>query len=69
MLEGWVHLIRSSDANDATRAVVLFTVTPNDVLCGISAIEDGRYHLSAVTGTTCRIVRLPGAMVRKALMH
>ena len=69
VLEGWIHLVRSSKSNDASRAVVIFTITPSEVLCGISAIESGTYNLSAVAATDCRVIRLPGEAFRKALMH
>lgn len=67
VLEGWVHLVRSG--GDTSHAVVLFTVTPNDVLCGISAIEEGTYHLSGVAGTACHVVRIPGEVFQEALTH
>ena len=66
-LEGWVHLVRSSKAGDASRAVVIFTITPSEVLCGISAIEPSTYNLSAVAATDCRVVRIPGGVFREAL--
>ena len=69
VLEGWVHLVRLSESRDASRAVVIFTITPSEVLCGISAIESGTYNLSAVAATDCRVVRIPGEAFRKALIH
>ena len=69
VLEGWVHLMRSPHPADGSHAVVLFTITPDEALCGISAIDSGTYNLSAVAGTTCRLVRIPGAMFRDVLMH
>ena len=52
-----------------SRAVVLFTITPREVLCGISAIESGTYNLSAMAGTDCRVVRIPGEAFNEALRH
>jgi CRP/FNR family transcriptional regulator len=58
VLEGWVHLLRSSEREDGLRSVVLFTITPDEVLCGISALESGRYQLSGVAATACRAIRV-----------
>lgn len=69
VLEGWVHLVRSSEDADGAPAVVLFTITPAETLCGISAIESGTYQLGAVAGTDCRVVRIPGRLFNDALRH
>ena len=67
VLEGWVHLVRSSEDRAVSQGVVLFTITPDEVLCGISALEAGTYNLSAVAGTDCRVVRIPGKAFNEAL--
>ena len=67
VLEGWVHLVRSSSDDDGSHAVVLFTITPREVLCGISAIESGTYNLSAVAGTNCNALRIRGEVFNDAL--
>ena len=69
VLEGWVHLVRSPQPGDGERGIVLFTITPDEALCGISAIESGMYNLSAVAGTSCRVVEIPGAVFRDALLQ
>lgn len=69
VLKGWVHLVRSAHPNDLTHAVVIFTITPQEVLCGISSIDAGVYHLSAVAGTACRAVRIPAEAFNDALRH
>lgn len=69
VVEGWVHLVRSHEPRANARGIVLFTITPDEALCGISAIESGRYNLSAVAGTRCRVIRIPGAVFRSALRH
>ncbi len=69
VLEGWVYLVRSSEDDDASRGVVLFTITPEEVLCGISALEAGIYNLSAVAGTDCRVARIAGKAFKEALIH
>ena len=69
VLEGWVHLVRSPESGDGSHAVVLFTITPEEVLCGISAIDSDTYNLSAVAATACRAIRIPGAAFREALIR
>ncbi len=66
ILEGWVHLVRSAPG-DESHAVLIFTITPREVLCGISALESGVYHVSAVAGTECLAVRIPSEAFNEAL--
>ena len=66
VLDGWVHLVRSPD-HQGKHAVVLFTITPREALCGISALGSGTYTLSAVAGTTCEVVRIAGELFDDAL--
>ena len=51
------------------RAAVLFTITPREALCGISALESGMYNLSAVAATDCQAIRISGAVFRDALQR
>ena len=68
--EGWIHLLRAADATDSARAVVIFTITPAEVFCGLSAVTPGSvYHVSAVVGTSCRTLRVPAPLFRDALAH
>lgn len=69
ILEGWVHLIRASQNQTPAKAVVLFTITPDEALCGISALGSGVYQLSAVAASPCRALRLPGERFNDALLH
>ena len=66
ILEGWVHLVRSTPG-DGSHAVLIFTITPREVLCGISALESSVYHVSAVAGTECLTVRIPSEAFNEAL--
>ena len=66
ILEGWVHLVRS-EREDGSHAVVISTITPREVLCGISAVESGAYTLSAVAATNCVAVRIPGDLFHEVL--
>lgn len=56
LLEGWVHLVRQASAG---RLITIFTMTPSDALCGLSAFEQRTYTLGAVAATPCRLVALP----------
>ena len=68
VLEGWVHLVRAPEHQDGARGVVLYTVTARDVLCGISAIEPETYTTSGIAASTARVLRLPAASFREALI-
>lgn len=59
VVEGWVHLIRSVPEHLVTEGVVVFTVTPEEALCGVSGLEGGFYNMSAVAATGCRVLRFP----------
>ena len=61
VVKGWVHLVRCPSPQDGAHAVVLYTITPREVLCGVSALEPGRYTASGVAGTDSTVVRIPGA--------
>ncbi len=69
LFKGWVHLVRSPDARNGSHAVVVFTITPDEVLCGISAIESGAYQVSGIAGTECQALRVPSATLNEALQH
>lgn len=60
ILEGWVHLVRESSSG---RQVTIFTMTPSDALCGLSAFEQGTYTAGAMAATACRLTGLPGKYV------
>jgi len=69
ILEGWVHLIRSSTGSDGARAVVLFTITPREALCGHSALDSGIYNMSGVAATDCHALRIPAEAFNEVLIH
>ena len=68
VLEGWVHLVRSPNS-DENRGVVLFTITPREALCGISALDSGTYNMGGVAATDCRLLRIPSEAFIEALTH
>ena len=67
VLKGWVHLVRFPSGTNGANPVVLFTVTPDEALVGISAIDSGVYQISAVAGTDCETLRIPAAAFNEAL--
>ena len=67
ILKGWVHLVRAS--TQVEDGVVIFTVTPDEILCGVSAITADRYNVSAVAGTACTTFRIPADIFDDALRH
>jgi len=60
VLTGWIHLVRTPAPGDAVHAVTLFTITPREVLCGVSAIEQQPYAADGIAGTDVTAVRVPG---------
>ena len=69
VLEGWVHLVRSEADQDRAHQVVLFTVTPTDALCGISALGLGPYTASGIAGAETGALRIPAIAFQDALLH
>jgi len=69
VVEGWVHLLRSPDGDGHASPSVLFTITPQEALCGISAIESGVYHLSAIAATDCQAIRIPRQAFHELVRH
>ena len=68
VLEGWIHLSRSGSGADGA-PIVVFTVTPHDALCGISAMDSGKYNVSAMAGTACQALRIPASTLTEVLAH
>ncbi len=67
--EGWVHLLRSRAPEDPGHSVMVFTITPAEVLCGLSALDAGSYSVSAIAGTDCVTVRIPAELLTQALLR
>lgn len=56
---GWVYLLRRTPQGIP---VTIFTVTPEEVLCGFSAVAgQGAYYASAVAATDTTAIRVPEA--------
>ena len=45
------------------------TITPEEALCGLSAVDESTYALSAVAATRCRAIRFAGNAFQAALLH
>ena len=69
VVKGWVHLVRMPSEDDHSHAVVLFTVTPSEALCGISALDADAYSMSGVAATDCRALRIPAKTFNEAVTH
>ena len=67
VVDGWIHLVRSQEADGQAHCVVLFTVTSHEALCGVSVIEPDTYTASGLAGTTCRVLRIPAASFTRML--
>ena len=64
---GWVYLMRRTPQGIP---VTIFTVTPEEVLCGFSAVVgQGRYYASAVAATDTTAIRVPHADFMRLLSH
>jgi CRP/FNR family transcriptional regulator len=68
VLRGWVHLVRSSGEGQRARRVTLFTVTPSEMLCGVSAIDLETYTATGVAGTETEMLRIPAASFQDTLL-
>ena len=54
---GWVYLVKRTPLG---LPVTIFTVTPEEVLCGFSAVIDhGAYYASAIAATDTTAIRVP----------
>lgn len=64
---GWVYLVKRTPHGVL---VTIFTVTPEEVLCGFSAVVDqGVYYASAVTATDTTAIRIPRTDFTHLLTH
>ncbi len=53
---GWVHLIRKGSKGTS---VILFTMTPYEILCGVSAFDQEPYAADGIAATQCELLRIP----------
>lgn len=63
---GWVVLRKRAPHGDP---VTVFTMTPNEALCGISAFDQGDYSASAVAATDARLLEVPREVIEALLMR
>ncbi len=70
VLEGWVHLVREDTAADAAHAIALFTVTPQEMLCGVSVLSPpSTYTATAIAGGDVAALRVPAALMQQILQQ
>ena len=64
---GWVYLVKRTPQGVP---VTIFTVTPEEVLCGYSAVVGhGVYYASAVAATDTTAIRVPGEEFTRLVRH
>jgi CRP/FNR family transcriptional regulator len=64
VLRGWVTLRKRAPHGDP---VTLFTMTPNEALCGISAFDQGNYSATAVAATDAHLLGVPREVIESLL--
>jgi CRP/FNR family transcriptional regulator len=52
---GWVFLTKGAGPD----AVTIFSMTPDEAICGVSAFDHGVYSATAVAATDSRLLRVP----------
>ena len=64
VLRGWVALRKCAPHGDP---VTIFTMTPKEVFCGISAFEPGNYSATAVAATDAHLLGVPREVIDSLL--
>ncbi len=67
ILKGWVHIVRKDFPDGDRDGVVLMTVTPRELVCGVSAFEAGNYTASGIAATNVEALRISSGVVIRAL--
>lgn len=62
---GWVHLVKRVHRH--SRPVTVFTMTRDELFCGISAFDRSAYTADAVTATPCTVIRIDAPAFGSAL--
>ena len=56
---GWVYLVKRTPQGGLA---TLFTLTPDEALCGVSAFDHGTYSTSAVAATDSQLIKIPATV-------
>ena len=64
VIRGWVYLVKRTPQGSP---VTIFTVTPEEAICGLSAFEHGRYSAGAIAATDTRLLRIPAGKFSELL--
>lgn len=56
---GWVHLIKPSLEGKEN---IVFTMSPQEILCGVSAFDQGPYAAGGVAATDCILIQIPSKL-------
>lgn len=67
VLKGWVHLLRAPEGGG--QGIVMFTITPEEALCGVAGIATGTLTVTAVAATDCDLLRVPLPLFLKQMEH
>ena len=54
--EGWVHLVKTSLDGKIN---IIFTMSPHEILCGVSAFDQGPYAADGIAATECSVIQVP----------
>lgn len=61
---GWVYLVKRTPQGD--RATI-FTMTPDEALCGVSAFDHGTYSAAAIAATDTQLIKVPAEVFSRLL--
>ena len=62
--QGWVYLVkRTPQGGRAT----IFTMTPDEALCGVSAFDHGTYSAAAIAATDTQLITVPAELFSRLL--
>jgi CRP-like cAMP-binding protein len=61
---GWVYLVKRTPQGGLA---TIFTMTPDEALCGVSAFDHGTYSAGAVAATDSQLIKIPAAAFARLL--
>lgn len=63
---GWIYLMKQTPHGGQ---VTIFTMTPDEALCGISAFDHGAYAATATAATDTQLIRIPAGAFAELLQR
>lgn len=61
---GWVYLVKKTPSG---QPVTVAIVTPAEIICGISALDQGAYSAGAIAATEVQVVKMPADAFARVL--